>query len=186
MIIPASTQIYYFLCALLGGLIVGLMIDGYRSIRYWSSPRGFMAATSDMLFWILCAIIIFAFFLYANNGDFRYYTIIGMGLGILLYFKLLSRVILKAMRWIIYYIGKAIRITWRVTIFPFKAILYTVRFIKSVTQSFLHKHIIKLKGKKQAFSLKKVNQKAGKSKAIKNNNKINKSIRPANKRDTKE
>jgi len=174
MIIPSTTQIYYFLCAVISGLIVGLMIDGYRGVRYWSKPRGFVAAISDMLFWILCAIIIFIFFLYTNNGDFRYYTIVGMGLGIFLYFKLLSRGFLKIMRWFIYYMGKTIRFIWSVLIFPFKAILYVVRFIRSITQSFLQKHKIKLKSKKQASALKKVKQKAGKSKAAKNN-KINKS-----------
>lgn len=185
MIIPSHTQIYFFLCALAGGLIVGFMIDGYRSVRYWSKPKGFMAAISDMLFWILCAIILFIFFLYTNNGDFRYYTIIGMGLGILLYFKLLSRWLLKIIRWLIYYMGKFIRLTWRVLIFPFKAIIYVLRFIRSITQSFLHKHKIKLKNKKQSSSLKKVNQKAGKSKAIKNT-KVNKNKKSANKKDTKE
>lgn len=185
MIIPSHTQIYFFLCALAGGLIVGLMIDGYRSVRYWSKPKRLMAAISDMLFWILCAIIIFIFYLYTNNGDFRYYTIIGMGLGILVYFKLLSRWLLKVMRWFIYYMGKAIRLTWSILIFPAKAIIYVVRFIRSITQSFLHKHKIKLKSKKQAPSSKKVNQKAGKSKAIKNI-KINKNKKSPNKRDTKE
>ena len=75
MIIPSSIQIYYFLCAAAGGIIAGLMIDGYRSIRYWCGTKGLLAAISDMLFWILCALIIFIFFLYTNNGDFRYYTI---------------------------------------------------------------------------------------------------------------
>lgn len=182
MILPSSTQIYYFLCAVAGGLIVGLMIDGYRSIRYWSRPKKFMAAISDMLFWILCAIIIFIFFLYTNNGDFRYYTIIGMGLGALLYFKLLSRGILKFMKWFIYYMGKALRLICGVIIFPVKAVLYIVVFIRSITRSFIQNQKIRLKSKKHATVLKKVDKKAGKSKTIKNNK--NKSS--GNKRDTKE
>ncbi len=172
MIIPSSIQIYYFLCAVAGGVIAGLMVDGYRSIRYWCRTRGLLAAISDMLFWILCAIIIFIFFLYTNNGDFRYYTIIGMGLGGLLYFKVLSRAILKGMRWFIYYMAKAIRILWMVLIFPIKAILYMIGFIKSLISALIHKEDQKYKVKKQIKASKKSNQKAGKTKAIKNN-KIN-------------
>jgi hypothetical protein len=108
-----------------------------------------------------------------------------MGLGILLYFKILSRGLLKGMKWFVYYMGKAIRLTWSVLIFPVKAILYVAGYIRSITQSFLYKQKIKFNSKKQAIALKKVNQKAGKSKAIKNN-KINTSNKSAKKKNTKE
>lgn len=170
MITPSGIQIYYFICAITSGIIVGLMIDSYRSIRYWYRPRGMVTALSDMLFWILCAIIIFIFFLYTNNGDFRYYTIIGMGLGMLLYYKLLSGILLMGMKWFIYYMGKAIRLIWSILIFPVKGILYIVGFVRSITGTFLKRQRIKLDSKRQAADSKKLNKKAGKSKAIQNNN----------------
>ena len=108
-----------------------------------------------------------------------------MGLGGLLYFKVLSSAILKSMRWIIYYTAKAIRILWMVLIFPVKAMLYIIGFIKSLVLALIHKQDQKHKLKKQIKQSKKVNQKAGKSKTVKNN-KINTKTISAKKNNTKE
>jgi spore cortex biosynthesis protein YabQ len=129
MILPVNVQIYYFLSTVIAGITVGIMFDTYRIIIGFNNPGRILVAISDILFWVFCALIVFIFLFFTNNGDLRYYTFLGLLLGILLYFKLASKRFIIALRGVIYFIIKVIRITIILIIYPIKRVTYLVKYI---------------------------------------------------------
>ncbi|SKA95437.1 spore cortex biosynthesis protein YabQ [Caloramator quimbayensis] len=152
MILPINIQIFYFLYTALAGIIIGIMFDVYRILRGFNNPNKFITAISDLLFWILAAIVVFIFFFHTNNGELRYYTFVGIIIGIFLYFKLFSRGILKTLRFIIYYFIKFIRILVILIFYPIKLIGYGLKLMKYE----IKKYIVKVfKNKKFIFKKEK-------------------------------
>ncbi|MDF2673130.1 MAG: yabQ [Clostridiales bacterium] len=141
MVLPVNEQLYYFLTSIAGGLFIGILFDIYRIIRGFDTPGKLITIISDLLFWIFTGIVTFMFFLYTNNAYLRYSTFIGLGLGIYIYFGIISKPFLSALRWIVYCSMKFFRILIIFITYPIKLIRYFFRllFYKSknmVTQEY--------------------------------------------------
>lgn len=149
MIVPINVQIYYFLSTVIAGIAVGIMFDAYRIITGVNNINRIVLAISDLLFWVLCAMIIFVFFLYSNNGDLRLYTFIGLLLGILFYFKLASKRFIIALRGIIYFISKLFRIVFILIVYPLKRVVYLLRYLLYLIKRLVNK--VKGKAAKENF-----------------------------------
>ena len=65
MPLDTNVQFSIILYALLAGILTGLMFDLYRIIRGSKVPKA-LIVIEDTLFWILAAMIVFAFLLYTN------------------------------------------------------------------------------------------------------------------------
>jgi spore cortex biosynthesis protein YabQ len=129
MILPVNDQLYYFLTAIAGGLFIGVMFDIYRIIRGFDTPGKLLTIISDLLFWVFTGLIIFVFFLYTNNAYLRYSTFIGLGLGLYIYFGIISRLFLNALKWIVYYVIKFFRVLIISIIYPIKLIRYFLKLL---------------------------------------------------------
>lgn len=129
MIMPVNIQLYYFLATILSGLLVGILFDIYRGVRAPGTKVGILTAISDVLFWVFCTLSVFVVFLYMNNGDFRYYTFIGMGMGLYLYFLLMSKVVRGILKEVKFFMGRFLRILFIVIGYPFKIIVYFIKYI---------------------------------------------------------
>jgi spore cortex biosynthesis protein YabQ len=129
MILPVNTQLFYFLSTIIAGIAVGMLFDIYRVVLIYHNPNKILLAISDVLYWILCAFITFVFFLYANNGNLRYYTFIGIIFGLFLYFKLASKKFIIAIRNVILIIIKIFRLAYIVIIYPIKYIVYFFKYL---------------------------------------------------------
>jgi spore cortex biosynthesis protein YabQ len=167
MILPVETQLFYFLSTLIAGFGVGIMYDVYRVIRGFNSPKRIVTAISDLLFWILTAIITFVFFLYTNYGDLGYYTFLGLSIGIFIYLRLLSKRFIKTLRWILYFIFKCFRMLLILIIYPIRLIRYGISFLLYKFKEYI---FLGVKGSKNQVH-KIINNrktKAGKRKKIKN------------------
>jgi spore cortex biosynthesis protein YabQ len=158
MVLPVNEQLYYFATTIAAGLFIGIMFDIYRIIRGFDSPGKLITIISDLLFWIFAAIITFVFFLYTNNVYLRYNSFIGLGLGLYLYFILISRSFMKILKWIVYYIIKFFRMLIVLITYPIKIIRYLFRVLayegkniskagygktKKIIKNFSFKHIKK-------------------------------------------
>lgn len=128
MIIPVNIQIYYFISTIITGLVVGVMFDIYRVIRGLNSPNKIMTAISDILFWILAAVTTFVVFLYTNNGDIRYYTFVGLLLGLYIYFKLISRRFINVLSSLVYFVFKFFRLLIIFIVYPIKILRYYSKY----------------------------------------------------------
>lgn len=129
MILPINRQIYYLLTTFVAGLLIGILFDIYRIVRGFNSPNKLITAFSDFLFWIFSAIMIFSFFFITNNGELRYYTFVGILIGLFIYFKLISLFILESLRFIMYYIIKFFRIIMILIFYPIRLLNYGFKFL---------------------------------------------------------
>lgn len=101
-----QSQLLVLLQSILLGAAVGLYYDLLRAPRrFFRLGRGGVALL-DGLFWIGVLAALFAFSLRAAAGQSRYYVLAGCGLGALLYFFLISPLVLslltgalKALSW---------------------------------------------------------------------------------------
>lgn len=124
---PLDTNIQFsiILYALLAGILTGLMFDLYRIIR-GSKVSKFIIAIEDTLFWILAAMIIFAFLLYTNYAFLGAYVYIFMLISLGLYMKFISNRCIRFELEVVNILSKVFRIIFKNIIYPFKIIFYNI------------------------------------------------------------
>ncbi|KMT22045.1 spore cortex biosynthesis protein YabQ [Clostridium cylindrosporum] len=129
MILSIETQLGYFFSTIIAGVLVGVMFDIYRIIRGISPPNKIMAAFSDILFWILQSIVVFVFLMATNNGELRYYTFVGIIVGLLFYFKFISKIFKIILIRILLIISNVFSIIKNVLLIPFKLLGHAFSFL---------------------------------------------------------
>ena len=124
---PLDTNIQFsiILYALLAGILTGLMFDLYRIIRGSKVPK-FIIAIEDTLFWILAAMIIFAFLLYTNYAFLGVYVYAFMLISLGLYMKFISNKCIRFELEVVNGVGKMLRVIFKNIIYPFKVIFYNI------------------------------------------------------------
>ena len=81
MLLNTEIQFSIIMYAILAGILTGAMFDLYRIIR-GSNVNKVIIAIEDILFWILAAMIVFAFLLYTNYAFLGAYVYIFMILSL--------------------------------------------------------------------------------------------------------
>lgn len=114
-----NVQFDIVIYSLLAGVLTGILFDGYRLLRGFKIPR-VIIMIEDILFWILCALIVFAFLLYTNYAFLGAYVYLFIGIAILLYLKFISPLIIRTERGLGKGISKSVRIGVKSFIYPFK------------------------------------------------------------------
>ncbi|NLX62151.1 MAG: spore cortex biosynthesis protein YabQ [Tissierellia bacterium] len=105
-------ELYIFITSIYAGLLIGLIYDLYRTVRYFSRPKKLVADIGDILFWLIIALVFFYIMNKSNWAELRGYVFFGTFLGTTIYLKILSKVlypimlkifegIILAIRWII-------------------------------------------------------------------------------------
>ena len=124
---PLDTNIQFsiILYALLAGILTGLMFDLYRIIRGSKVPK-FIIAIEDILFWILAAMVVFAFLLYTNYAFLGVYVYAFMLISLGLYMKFVSNKCIRFELEVVNGVGKAFRVIFKNIIYPFKIIFYNI------------------------------------------------------------
>lgn len=124
---PLSIDVQFdiVMYSIISGILIGIMFDLYNIIRGVKIPK-IIIIIEDILFWILTAIIVFAFLLYANYAFLGPYVYIFMIVTLIIYLKLISPTILKLERHMIDKTGKFIRIFLKNLIYPIKLIYYNI------------------------------------------------------------
>lgn len=128
MINPTFIEVNRFICAILSGVLAGVLFDIYRVIKGDEQSNPIITFISDVLFWILTSILVFIFLLYTNYAYVSIYIYLLIFLGLFGYLKLFSRGFSKILR-------KIINETYSFTRAIFKAILYPINILKySITK----------------------------------------------------
>jgi len=112
-----SNQAVVFLAMAAFGVAAGFVYDWVRLLRRLVSRGGLAAQIEDVLFWILASGVAFFFLLRLNFGEVRGFAIVGMFLGMFLYFVAVSPVFMRA----------AIRVTDAISAAARKVMLPIVR-----------------------------------------------------------
>lgn len=124
------------------GMILGVWYDIFRGLRKSVEHRNKVVHMEDILFCFSGAAGLFLLFQICNQGRIRFYVLLGMEAGLILYFILLSPVLGKALGYAIKIFIGLFQFIGRGIISPVKLIvnssskslkntLRTVRIIKS-------------------------------------------------------
>ncbi|MDR3559994.1 MAG: spore cortex biosynthesis protein YabQ [Negativicutes bacterium] len=88
-------QLETFLITIITGMVLGMMFDFYRIMRGVFRPRWLVTSVTDLLYWLLATAVVFVALLLGNWGEIRLYVFFGLFAGILCYFRLLSRSVIR-------------------------------------------------------------------------------------------
>lgn len=127
MIFDMDRQITLFIFSLINGMAVGVLYDFYRVIRGFEEPGKIITAIQDMLFWILTGILIFILMMYTNYAYMSFNVFLYNGLGLVLYFKLISRRAILVCDRIIEFMITIIRIVFNWLFYPLRIIFHKLR-----------------------------------------------------------
>lgn len=123
MVISIELQFRIVIFSLLAGIVTGVLFDLYRVFRGFNTNKIIMII-EDILFWILCSILIFVFLLYTNYAFVTPYVYLSIVIGILFYLKVMSRSFLKVQYRLIRNISQGLRVMFKYISYPFKIVFY--------------------------------------------------------------
>lgn len=125
MLLNTGIQFSIIMYAILAGILTGAMFDLYRIIR-GSNVNKVIIAIEDILFWILAAMIVFAFLLYTNYAFLGAYVYIFMILSLALYIRFICDICVKFELKLVNILAKVFRVIFKHLIYPFKVIFHNI------------------------------------------------------------
>lgn len=137
------SQARAFLITIGIGMLAAFCYDYYRVVRSTFRLKKTGTLLGDLIYWLITAAVVFTLLLTANWGEMRMYVFLGLGLGALLYYYLLSSTFSRLVRlkfYILYrvwrFFAKAVSFTWNAFLYPFRLaallISYPFRYIRLV------------------------------------------------------
>ncbi len=127
-----SVQLYAFATTLLAGVSTGFLFDLYRLLRSWLRPGTISAVIMDLFFWVVLAPVIIIYMLMANWGELRLYVFIGVLLGLVFYYLIFSKLVIRIFIGLANFIGKSISFIFEVL---FAIIMWPIRIIQDISLS---------------------------------------------------
>ncbi|MBO5230802.1 MAG: spore cortex biosynthesis protein YabQ [Clostridia bacterium] len=146
--LTAQTQI--FLYSLGFGFLLGILYDVFRTLRtVISNSRGFVLFM-DLLYFAVCAFLIFCFNMVVAGGQIRIYIALGELLGWLIYYFSFGAIAIKACNAVSAFVKRFFGII-------FKPVKMIIRKIGQKTRRFanFNKKIIRKNDKKAKYILQK-------------------------------
>jgi spore cortex biosynthesis protein YabQ len=105
-------QFHAFFMVVLSGVALGVLFDLLRTLRGYYRPNRWVGAAGDLLFWGAATLVIAGGLFLGNWGEFRFYVLVGLLLGLGLYYSLASRVISALMRGVLRLITWLLDLAW--------------------------------------------------------------------------
>lgn len=112
-------EVTFLLHSFLLGIIITFVYDGFLILRRLIRHSLFLISLEDMIFWIACAIGVFYMLYEENNGVLRWFAVFGAALGMIVYKKSISSLIVNVMSTVIEYIFRAFYRVFRILFKPF-------------------------------------------------------------------
>jgi spore cortex biosynthesis protein YabQ len=123
MILSMPGQAWLFLATVGVGAAVGVFYDLFRVFRRTVPHKRWVVQLEDLFFWLVVTVLVFYYMLHKNYGEIRFFALLGMGLGVVLYFATVSRLILKVCVSVVEYIKKVITAVVRILLLPIRLLL---------------------------------------------------------------
>lgn len=118
----AGNQANLFIIFSLVGIIIGLLFDIFRVLRKVFKTKDILTYIEDILFWILTGIIIIYSMYRFCDGELRFFMIVGIIFGSIIY-------ILSISKYIIFFFTSIFSVIKKIIINPAKLICKTTRKI---------------------------------------------------------
>ena len=127
-----ASQFHAFIVTMLMGLTIGLLFDFYKFAKGIAHPGKILGYIADVLFWAISTLAVFSLLLIGNWGEIRLYVVIGVLIGAVAYFKLLSYGVLRVLGGIFYYVKKISIFAARVIGMIWVAVTYPFILVKNI------------------------------------------------------
>ncbi|KJS12145.1 MAG: hypothetical protein VR67_10165 [Peptococcaceae bacterium BRH_c8a] len=132
---PVASQFLLFFYTILTGVLAGIIYDFYAGIGYVWRLRKIAVHVGDTLFWLVLTVVVYALLWYYNQGEVRFFVLLGLGIGAGLYHRLCRQAVRKI---IILGLEQVIRLlrwvrwvlTWLLVVlfFPFRMLFLVLIF----------------------------------------------------------
>ena len=136
MVVSTVYELESFVASILIGILTGSIYDIFRSIRYVSGKD----TPSDFVMWLF--IIASSAFLWYKfqNGEIRWYMLVGASVSILLYFLTISRIVFCIFYFLVRKIYSFFNIFFKLLLTPIKFLCKMVSvYIKKAKTKFSKK-----------------------------------------------
>lgn len=131
-----NVEAHLFVYAALTGVFLIVVYDLLRIFRRVCPHGAFWIGIEDFFYWLFSAIVIFGVLLKENNGVFRWFFVVGMLLGMIIYYFCVGRYFVVIIAMIINKILDVVKKILRVLLKPFKKIvIFLVNRIKRQIKS---------------------------------------------------
>lgn len=90
------------------GALLGIFLDVYRVLARRFTLRGWPISLIDLLFWVSAACFVFGILLWSNWGEMRFYIMLAIIAGILLYLRLLTKPVTAVLTKLLHFIERLI------------------------------------------------------------------------------
>ena len=118
MEVSVSNQLYVFFAMFVCGICSGLLFDIIRILRRVFGANIFFVSFSDILFWaLISAGVYFAIFEF-NYGQIRWYEIMGIILGSVIYFLTFSGLIMKILSALLEFFTRIFQFIFKIILTP--------------------------------------------------------------------
>lgn len=95
MSLDIVVELYFLLHCFGMGVLITVLYDILRILRRVIPHNLLAVSLEDLLYWIVCSLLIFAMLIRENNGVLRWFAVAGAMLGMLLYKKTLGFLFVK-------------------------------------------------------------------------------------------
>lgn len=86
-------QAFVFFLVIVWGNIVGVIFDGYRTLRQLFRPGFWGTSIGDTVFWLIVTSLTYLFLMLISWGEVRFYVFLGIVIGLIIYLKLFSKTV---------------------------------------------------------------------------------------------
>ena len=115
-------QAWLFLSTVLVGGAIGLLYDVFRIFRKTARHSGLAVTLEDLFFWVAATGLTFYFMLHRNYGEIRVFSLVGVAIGIVLYFTTISRWVVAVSVAVVNYMKRVVVTVVRVIMVPVRLI----------------------------------------------------------------
>ncbi len=129
-------QFMLFFYTILTGMLAGVIYDFYAGAGYLLRPGKIAVHVGDILFWLILTAVVYAMLWYYNQGEVRFFVLLGLGIGAVFYHWLCRRTVRKAIIFclelivrVFCRIGRVIAWIMKVLFFPFRMLYLGVLFL---------------------------------------------------------
>ncbi|MCL2603567.1 MAG: spore cortex biosynthesis protein YabQ [Defluviitaleaceae bacterium] len=145
MILSMPAQAWLFVTTVMVGVAVGVFYDFFRVLRRTASHGKWAVQLEDLFFWLAVTVLVFYYMLHRNYGEIRFFALLGMGLGVVLYFVTVSRLIVKVCVAVVEYLKRVITAVVRIILLPLRLLLAFLAPPVRKAGQFVHKRLRGLK-----------------------------------------
>lgn len=145
MVITIQSQLYAFLVTVYGGFVLGFIYDIFKVARRVFKLRKTFSSIADIIFWLFGTITMLYFMYISNYVEIRFYSFLGFGIGIILYFVLLSYFITQALIKVYKFTKNFLKVMASFILYPVKIVINFFIVPYRVTKKFLNLPVVFLK-----------------------------------------